>query len=45
MKLKTYPKVFWKDANGKHPLRFIQVHGSTYEFQYDESRDIVLREI
>lgn len=45
MNLKTYPRVFWRDANGKHPLKFIQVYGTTYEFQYDESGDIVLRQI
>lgn len=42
MKLKTYPRIFWNDRNGKHPLRFIQFNGRKYEFQFDETGDIVL---
>lgn len=44
MKLKTYPRIFYRDANGKKPLRFIQAYGTKYEFQYDEYGDIVLNE-
>lgn len=42
--LKTYPRIYWKDKNGKHPLRFIKVMGRTYEFRYDQG-DIVLAKV
>lgn len=45
MKLKTYPRIFYKDANGKKPLRFIQAYGTTFEFKYDEYGDIILQEL
>lgn len=45
MKLKTYPNVYWKDVNGKVPLKFIHAYGTTYEFQYDENGDIILTQI
>lgn len=43
MKLETYPRIYFKDADGKHSLRYIEVHGTKYEFMYDESGDIVLK--
>lgn len=43
MKIERIPRVFYQDADGKHPLRYIQVYGTKYEFMYDESGDIVLK--
>ena len=43
MKIETIPRVFYQDADGKHSLRYIEVHGTKYEFMYDESGDIVLK--
>lgn len=45
MRIKTYPKVYYQDATGKMPLKFIQVYGTRYEFQYDENGDIVLQKV
>lgn len=45
MKLKTYPRIFYKDANGKTPLKLIQAYGTTFEFKYDEYGDIVLEKL
>lgn len=42
MKLETYPRIYFKDANGKHFIRSINWYGSVYEFIYDENGDIVL---
>lgn len=43
MKIETIPRVFYIDGDGKHSLRYIEVHGTKYEFMYDESGDIVLK--
>ena len=43
MKVKTYPKIFFKDERGKHPIKQITVYGRTYEFGYD-GEDIILEE-
>lgn len=45
MKLKTYPRIFYKDANGKKPLKLIHAYGTTLEFKYDEYGDIVLEKL
>lgn len=42
MKLKTYPKIYYRDGNGKHPLHYINVYGDKYEFKFDAEGDIVL---
>ena len=43
MTIERIPNVFYKDRNGKHPLRFIQAYGRTYRFEYD-GEDIILIE-
>lgn len=45
MKLKTYPRIYYKDANGKKPLKLIRAYGTTFEFKYDEYGDIVLEKL
>lgn len=42
--LKTYPRIYWSDGNGKHPIHFIQAYGRKYEFKYDKDGDIILIE-
>lgn len=41
MNIERVPRVFYKDRNGKHPLRYIKAHGSTLKFVYDGD-DIIL---
>lgn len=45
MKLETYPRIYYKDADGKHFIRSINWYGTIYEFQYDDSGDIVLQKV
>lgn len=43
MKLRRYPKIYFKDADGeKHFIRIINWYGNVLEFIYDENGDIVL---
>ena len=42
MRLKRYPQIYFKDANGKYFIRTINWYGSVFEFMYDENGDIVL---
>lgn len=43
--LKTYPKIYYRDGNGKHPIHFIQVYGVKYEFKYGKDGEIILEKV
>ena len=45
MRLKTYPQIYFKDADGgKHFIRTVNWYGRVFEFMYDEDGDIVLKQ-
>ena len=37
--------VYYKDKNGKHPLKYISVYGDVFQFRKDSLGDIVLEQL